>query len=169
MIVLFVFLALILSLILWIMFVPVHLRINTDMDQYEVSQAGTLKICYHPWQRPAITMRILGFRIDMTRKERAKLDAETKKKETRRIKRSPSAWRYLIKGVFKSLRVNRFVCTVDLDDVVRSAQLVPLIMLINRGPVSVSTNFTNRYFLFLEMEGRINKVLWTILRFFTKK
>lgn len=169
MVALLVLLVLLLLPILWIVFMPLRLRINTDLQQYEVRQPGTLNISFHPRERPFMTMRVFGFSINTEKKAKPVQVPSAHKKQKRGVSRSPSAWRYLIRGIFKSVRLKRLVCTVDIDDVVMDAKLVPVMLLLNRGVVSVSTNSANRYFLLLEIEARLNKALWTFFRFYTKK
>lgn len=167
--VLFALFAILSAFILWIVFVPVYLRINTDLKQYDVSQAGTMTISFHPWQTPFMKMRILGFRVNTGEKKAASPQVSPKKDSEWGIKRSPSAWRYLARGILHSFRLRRLECNVDLDDVVLNAKAVPVLMLLNRGVVNVSTNFQDRCFMFLVMEGRFSKLLWTLIRFYTKK
>ena len=167
--ILLVLLIILIGLILWIVFMPVHLKVNTDLSQYEVSQTGTLRIVFHPWQRPAVSMWIFGFRINTDRNEKMKDRIARYEKKKRTIKRSPSAWLYLLQGIYHSFRLKTFVCAVDLDDVVMNAKLVPVVLLLNRGMVSLSTNFTNRNFIYLNLQLKVNKLLWTTFRFYTKK
>jgi hypothetical protein len=65
---------------------------------------------------------------------------------------------FLFKGVLNSFRVKRFILNIDVDDVVLNAQLIPILLLVSRGPVSMNTNFNGRNYLDLEVEGRLNKV-----------
>ena len=64
--------------------------------------------------------------------------------------------------------MKRLIVKVDLDDVVWSARLTPVLLFINRGPVEVSTNLNNLYFLNLEANVRVYRVLWTMLVFFIR-
>ena len=155
--------------ILWIVFIPVKVRINTDLNQYEIGQTGTLTLSFYPWEKPFMRMTVFGFRMKSAKSEKKKRPTATAKKKKWTLRRSPSAWLFLIRGIYKSFRLKKFDCTVDLDDVVLNAKLIPLIVLLNRGAVSINTNFTNRYFLSVEIEGRINKLLWTLIRFFIKR
>lgn len=157
------------ALFLWIVFIPVYMRVNTDRGQYQIGQAGTVSISFHPWERPFITMRIFGFGINIGKAESKSAVVKERKGKKRKMKKSPSAWRYLLRGVLRSMTLKKLICTVDLDDVVMSARLTPLIVFMNRGVVSVSTNFADRNFLCMEVECRLNKLLWTGFRFFTKK
>ena len=166
----FIILVLLVSLILWVIFVPVYLSINTDVSHYEISQTGTLKLSFHPCQSPALRLRVFGFGINMKKKARpASARPSEKGKGKPAVRRSAAAWLYLQRGLFRSLRLRKLECAVDLDDVVLTARLVPFLMLVNRGAVSISTNYVDRNFLRVEAEGRINRMLWTIFRFYIKK
>jgi hypothetical protein len=168
--IIFIILVLLVFMILWVVFVPVYLRINTDVGQYEISQKGTLRFSFHPRESPALRLRVFGFGINMQKKARPpSLPASEKKKGKPAVKRSPRAWLDLQRGILRSLRLRKLECAVDLDDVVLTARLVPFLMLLNRGAVSISTNYVDRNFLRVEVEGRINRILWTICRFFIKK
>ena len=166
--VLLVLLAMLLFAILWIVFIPVHVRINTDRDLYEISQAGTVKLSFHPYGAPFVRLQALGISLNVSKRGTTPPPSHAKGGATR-INRSPAAWRFLVKGIYRSLRLNRLVCAVDLDDVVLNAQLVPVLMLLEGGVVRLSTNFTNRCFLELEMEARLNRVIWVFIRFLIKK
>ena len=155
--------------ILWIVFIPVYLKVNTDLNQYEVRQPGTVRIAFHPWQRSAMSMWIFGFRIKMLKDDKTLRPITDREKKKGTIKRSLSTWLYLLQGIHNSFRLRKLVCSVDLDDVVMNAKLVPVVLLLNRGAVSLSTNFTNRNFLYMDIKVRVNKLLWTIFRFYTKK
>jgi hypothetical protein len=167
MIAVYILLVLLLLLILWVLFTPVYIRVNTDLDEYEIIQAGTMKVAFHPGRTLAIEVRIFGFGVPIGKGEKTTGPPE-KKKRKRPGKRSSAAWRFLMRGIYRSFTLRRFVCTVDLDDVVMAAKLVPIILLLNRGAVSFHTNYSNRNFLLLEIEGRLNTLLWTFIRFFTK-
>lgn len=162
-------LAILVLFLLWIVFVPVYLRINTDLGQYEISQMGTLKLTLHPWDSPVVRLRVFGFGVNMQRKSKPPSPAASKKEKKPVVRRSAAAWLGFQRGILRSLRLRRLECSVDLDDVVLTARLVPLLMLINRGAVSISTNYVDRNFLRVEVEGRINRILWTIFRFFIIK
>lgn len=174
MVIVFILLAVTIALVLWIVLVPLQLIVNTDLGQYQISQSGTVKIAFHPLQQPVMRMWIFGFRIDTVRKEKTgkektvRLGADRQKKKAA-IKRSLSSWLYLFQGICNSFRLKKFVCTIDLDDPVMNARLIPFILLLNRGVVSLNTNFVNRNFLYLKIDVSVSRILWTTFRFYTKK
>ncbi|HEY9489935.1 MAG TPA: hypothetical protein VIQ51_16465 [Chryseosolibacter sp.] len=169
MVVLFILLTVITALILWIALTPLHVTVNTDLGQYWISQAGTVKIAFHPWQRPPMRMWLFGFRINAVSKKRMVPPTTGRQKKKAAIKRSLSSWLYLFQGIYNSFRLKKFVCTIDLDNPVMNARLIPFILLLNRGVVSLNTNFVNRNFLYLKVHVSFSRILWTTFRFYTKK
>src|SRR5690606_14612110 len=114
---------------------------------------------------------IIGFNIPAKEKKPVKKARPKKKTETksRGLKKSAHAWFFLIRKGLSSFRLRKLWLDVDTDDVVLNAQLVPVMMLLNRGPVWMQTNYNGRVSLQLVAEGRLNKLLWAFLRFLTKK
>ena len=156
-------------LIAWIVFVPIHSRINTDLDRYELSQLGTLMISVQPGIKPFYKIKLLGFEIHPSNHPKVRHSEPKKKKKNAGIKRSSTTWIFLFRGVLQSFRVKRITLDIDMDDVVLNAQLVPILLLVSGGPVRMQTNFNHRNYLDLDVEGRIDKILWTLIRFLTKK
>ncbi|WP_040497098.1 hypothetical protein [Fulvivirga imtechensis] len=172
MVVIYILLILILGLLLWVVFVPVYVRIDTAIDQYELSQAGTIRMLLHPGETPWWSVRVFGFLVPYKRSESEKTEPEKSippKKKKSKFKRSAAAWKYMIRGIFRNITLKRFTCTVDVNNVVLNAQLVPVLMLVNRGPVSITTNLCGQYYLHMEVKAQLNKLIWTFIRFLTKK
>lgn len=158
-------------IILWVVFVPVYIRVDTESEQYEIRQAGSFILSFHPGNKPAMRMRLFGFYIPIA--QRATQPPQQPSKEIKngkaRIKRSARAWLYLVQGIFKSFHLKKLVCKVDFDDVVLNAQLIPLGLLLTHNNIVFNINFRKDYYLLLEIEARVNVLLWTFIRFLTKK
>lgn len=164
-------LAAIFVLILWVILVPVYVSVDTHCNRYEVNQKGIASIALHPGRMPLLKMRILGVAITRPlkikrKKQRPESPVSSKK---RGLKRSLASWLYLMKGAFRSFRIIKLKATIDFDDVVCNAQLVPVMLLLSRGNVDVSTNFIRQNYLILLIEWRPYKLLWTWITFLTKK
>ena len=160
-------LLLIMGLIIWIIFVPVYLIIDTQKKLYIISQVGTFHLSFSPVQKPHFRVKLFGIMIPESKKSPKIIDR--KKNGKTFIKRSIQSWIFLIKGVLKSFKVKRLVGTVDLDDVVLHSQFFAIYPFINQGPVQLTSNLNNNYFLDLVIEGRLNKMLYTFIIFLTKK
>lgn len=169
MVILFILLTVITALILWVVLTPLHVTVNTDLGQYHISQAGILKMAFHPWQRPPVRMWLLGFRVNIVSKERTVPPTTGRRKKKAAIERPLSSWVYLFRGIYNSFKLKKLVCAIDLDNPVMNAKLIPFILLLNRGVVSLNTNFVNRNFLYLKMHVSVGRILWTTFRFYTKR
>lgn len=160
-------------LILWIVFVPVYIIMNTRKEFYSIHQAGTFRISLHPNQREFLKVRVLGFTIprstNQTVKKKALNEGKVIHKGKRRKRKSFAAWQFLFRGILESFECKRLNCTVDSGDVVLNAQLVPLMVAMNRGVVQMSVNFRGESDMDLIILCRTNKVIWTVIRFLTKK
>ena len=134
--------------LLWVIFIPVNIKVDTARGLYEIKQAGTVTVSLHPGVAPLVRIRILGFRIDTHGKETAKRAGREKVKTRwpKRVKRS-GTWIYLVKGIVKSFHFKRFICSIDFNDVVLNAQLFPIGYFASRGPVMFNINFEKKYLL----------------------
>lgn len=169
MVVLFTLLTVITALILWVALTPLHVTVNSDLGQYQISQAGTVKIAFHPWQEEPIRIWIFGFRINTVSREKKIRPPTGRQKKEAVIKRSLSSWLYLFQGIYNSFTLKKLVCTIDLDNPVVNARLIPFILLLNSGVLSLSTNFVNRNFLYLKIHVSVSRIVWTTFRFYTKQ
>jgi hypothetical protein len=162
--------ALLSAVILWLVFVPVYMVVNTRAGIYSVSQTGTFAVSLHPGQIPLLHVNIFGFRVQQggEKKTLEKAPVTRKRKRTSK-KKSLDAWLFLIDGIMRGFKCKKIECTIDSGDVVLNAQLVPIMMLMSNSLVRMSVNFRNENEVNLVLLCRLNKILWTIIRFLTKK
>lgn len=152
-------------LVSWVIFMPVNIVINTTLGLYQLSQAGTVVVSFHPNKGQPVVARIFGVKIDL-RKGKPAAHEKAVRKVRKKNSKPPEAWLLLFRGIMKSFCCKRFVCSLDLDDVVLNAQLFPVLHLLSHGPVRLSTNFRKECFLDAYIQARINRMLWPLLRFF---
>jgi hypothetical protein len=168
--ILLIILTLILAIVFWIAFAPLNVVVNTAQNRYHVSQAGTVTISWHPNERRYFKIRVFGLNLNPHPKQRATLSsAKPTKKVKPQAKKSLNAWIFLFKGILKSFDVRRFEGTIDFDDVVLNAQLYPVFYFANGGATRLSTNFRGEYYLDIFIQGRIYRMLWTVIRFYLTK
>lgn len=92
-----------------------------------------------------------------------------KKEMKRKSQKSPEAWKFLIKGIAKSISIKKLLLNIDTDDVVLNAQLVPVLVMARTKTVNIATNFNGQLYAHVEMDTYLNKVLWIFIQFLTKK
>ena len=96
---------LVLGILLWVVFVPVTVVIDTDLSKYEIAQWGTIRVSFHPDRVRKISITVLGFTVQPRRNEAAKrtekLEKRKSKKGSSRSSKSLSAWWYLVRGIHR--------------------------------------------------------------------
>jgi hypothetical protein len=158
--------AIVLVPVLWVIFVPVNIKVNSANGTYEIKQTGTVTMSLHPGETPLIRMRVLGFLVDCQRKEKAGIRGKSRPAKAHRENlKSPDAWLSLFKGMVNSFRCRRFVCNIDFDDVVLNAQLFPVGYFMSRGLVVFNVNFERKYLLDIWLQARVHRMLWAFIRF----
>lgn len=168
-IVLILFAAIVIVL-LWVLFVPVCLVINTSQERYEIFQVGIFSISLKLREKPVFHLRILGVPVSMKpRVKSARESLSPVKKKNPVVYRSPYSWLYLMDGLIRSFRLKKLNCSADTDDVVLNAQLYPVAVLMSHDPVLITLNFKGQNYLNLEVELKVYRVCWTLIRFLTKK
>jgi len=165
--ILLLILVMVLALLNWIIFVPVYLKIDTKNNIYLISQAGSFRLSFFPFQKPHMSVMVFGIELPNTIKNKKEPDRTSKRKTL--IKRSLPSWLFLIEGFINSFRIIKLKGTADLDDVVLHSQYYAIYPFINRGPVELTSNLNNVYFLDLIIKGRLYKMLYTFIIFLTKK
>jgi hypothetical protein len=157
---------------LWMAFIPLNIRINTSSGLYEISQTGSVTMSLHPGETPFFKLNVLGFRIETLRKKPTKLKASEEKRTRAKAKckaKSLNAWLLLFNGIRRSFYCRRFVCSIDFDDAVLNAQLLPVGYFLSRGPVILNVNFEKKYLLDVWIQVRIYRMLWGFIRFYLTK
>ncbi|HEY0744659.1 MAG TPA: hypothetical protein VGD40_24495 [Chryseosolibacter sp.] len=157
--------------LLWILFMPVNIQVNTQSHLYTIQQTGTVKWSFHPGESPSMKLRILGFPVEINRQAAARKDAREKKRATKskKMRKSMDAWLNFFSRLVSSFRCKRFVCNIDFDDVVLNAQLFPVGPLLSRGPVVLNVNFERNYLLDIWIQARLHRMLWAFIRFYLTK
>jgi hypothetical protein len=152
--------------VLWIIFLPVNIRLDTRQGLYKITQPATVSVSFHPSESPVIRIRVLGWPIEIRPKE-GTIEADERQRKQRRSSRMKSfnAWRHLFSGIVRSFSCRRFICRVDFDDVVLNAQLLPIAYFSSRGPVVLDINFRKEYHLDVWIQVRVYRVLWSFIRF----
>lgn len=155
--------------VLWVLFVPVEIKIETNKSLYEIGQYGTIKLSFHPGQTQFITMRLLGIPMNISSKKTSESQQKGIKKRERTVKKSLQSWTYLFNGTIKAFRCRRFILDIDLDDVVLGAQLFSMVAFFHQGSFQVNINFEKKYYLNVWFQVRINQICWTLMRFLLTK
>jgi hypothetical protein len=163
------FLLVVLALV-WMIFVPVQLYIDTDSNVYQVRQVGTFSGSAYYQNGFRFRVCVLGIEINTSPKEGVQeMKAKPKASKKTSIEKPTEAWLSLLRGIFRSVSIKKLVVDLDTGDVVLNAKLVPLFMLARYKGIHASTNFMGRVYAHIEVNAYINKMLWAYFKFSTIK
>lgn len=157
---------LIVTVIGWILIVPIYLVIDSDRSEYMICQAGVFSVRVYPGRDRILDMKVAGFRVAPVMSPEKEAPHRKAKKPT---KRSLDSWAYLARRIIRSFTIERFVIDIDTDDYVLNANLVPLFQFASRGVYSMNVNFSGRNYIGIKIMGRLIKLLWIFLTFLNKK
>ncbi|MEO1049163.1 MAG: hypothetical protein AAFX87_00965 [Bacteroidota bacterium] len=106
--------------------------------------------------------------------QKGKTKTKAKKKVVKKEKPKPSQrspWQVfrLIRDLIKTFELKSFIFNVDTDDYVLNAQLVPVMSILSRKNVHLSTNFHGEVHCHLELENRLHRCIGPALRFALKR
>ena len=163
----YIFISVILLTLLWILFGPVIIFINTDRNLYHVSLPGIFRASLVPSDE-LFYLRFWIFFLPYTfhpfrsrRKGKKKGSARVPRKRSRRkirggIKTAADAVR--------SFRIRRLRMDIDTDDFMLNAWLIPAFSMVNNENLQLRVNFEGNLSLQLDMRTRIGTLLWIFIK-----
>lgn len=158
--------AILVMLVLWLLFVPITLRADTMAERYEIVQPGTFTIALRQGQEAAMEIRIFGIPFSVGRRKSSHGDRMGKFQLPRRPLQS---WIRLIRRSIQSFSIRTLVLDIDTGDGVVNAGLVPIMARYSRGPVIMRTNFQGRVYMHAEIRTHLNRLLWIMIPFLSRK
>jgi hypothetical protein len=159
-------------LIAGFLFSPIVFYVDTEENRYEIRQIPVFTFFLSMRDQRFIPgIKLIGINVPLSKAEHKKIKKGDTAKPRRKsfMHKSLSTWRYTLTQVAKSFVVQKIIVDVDTDDVVMNAQLVPLFILLSSERASFTTNYTGRAYVHFEAENRPARLLWILIRFFTKK
>jgi hypothetical protein len=154
------------AVILYILVVPVILKIDTYENNYFFRMPGIfglkLKKKEGIWKAG---LSVLFFRIKFPffkkgRDQSRKIDRTLVKKKravkTRRIK--------LLYKIVRTFQIKRLLCEIDSGDFPLNAKLIPLAHALSSQNISFSVNFSNSNNLYLIVYTRLYKIIYQIIK-----
>jgi hypothetical protein len=163
---LIVLLCLITIIVLWVIFMPLVIKVNSDESIYEVRQWGTFLVKVEFDEIFRFYFYLFGFEIPKgtENKKRDSVPIRKAKKKTF-LKGNFTKWKVFIGNLRKAISVKRLVLDVDTGDVVLNAQAIPALYFLNSRRVTLSTNFIGRVFVEFIAYIYLHRVLWAFIKF----
>jgi hypothetical protein len=156
----------VIALVLWILFTPVMIVVDSIEGQLEIARRATFIFRWGFKQPPEL--RMFGIKAPLLTSDQRR----TKKPSAGRsksINKSLGSWLFLLRGCLKSISIRKLIMNVDTGDVVLNAQMVPAMFFLSNDRITLSINFAGRVYMYTMIELRLNRLLWTWVLFLTKK
>lgn len=154
----------ILGFVLWLLFAPITISINTYDEIYQLSMMGVLIIRYLPDETGVLRGKAFfipfRFRPDSLKTERKKKDGDKEAipEKNTTIWHGLSQVKFysrLFREILFSFRIQRLYAQVDTGDVVINAYLYPLALLYKTKRFDVNINFDDELGLILIVKNRL--------------
>jgi len=160
-----VIISLLIILLIYLLWMPVIVKIDTDTGEYFIQFKGLAKasILGDEQELIKIKLNVLFMNFDLfplrkkfSRKKQLKEPEKKKKKWT--VVKGQKAFRIL-----RSFKVKKLVLEMDTGDFVLNAKLYSVLFFMNRFNGSYAINFENRNRLALHLENRPIRIIKSII------
>jgi hypothetical protein len=152
-------------LLLWVVFTPLIIKIDTTSNIYELRLFGLLRVWLSLDNDIILHIKTLvyQFRLDVLK---MKLQRSKKKVVHSNKKKSGSYALGLdrILTIIKSFRITKLELSLDTHDFALNAQLVPLCQLVNNRSLQISVNFMGRTYCQLELRNTLWRLGMAVVR-----
>ena len=158
-------LILLLSFLIWLLFVPVILYTNTDRNRYLLTLPGIFRAVVVPYEG---LFHIRGwiffipFKFNPFKQRKRKEEHKPKKKKKKRIWRSGNL--RTMRGALHAFRIRRLEANIDTDDFTLNAWLVPVFSAVNQDNIRLQVNFEGDQSLLLDLRIALGALLWNIIK-----
>lgn len=156
--------SIIIAFLLWILLVPVIIRVHTGQSRYQVALPGIFKASVVPGGslfRLKFRVFFIPFYFDPF-KERKSKPEEKKQKPKKRKKRGPGIRSF--RAILGSFWVKTLNLNLDTEDVMMNAWLIPLFSTLNNEQVHMQVNYQGQASLDLDLRTRLGGMLWILMR-----
>jgi hypothetical protein len=155
------------ALLLWLLFVPVTLFLNTDTSRYHLVLPGIFKAVMIP-SAALFDIRVWIFFIPIRFNPFQGKIGKTKEKPRKSWRKWSlkkfAGGRQIISDAALSIRIRKLSLDIDTDDFMLNAWLVPVFSLVNSGDIQMRVNFEGTSSLLLDLRFRLGTLLWIVIK-----
>lgn len=170
-----IILILLLLFLMWLLFAPLKLVIDTYEKKYYLELQYLIKISF-VFKRAYIGIKFrvlfIPYEMDLIKKIAQSKAKEEKEKKAKKKKRMQANILVLVNRIFRLLKdnLNSFNLKYlhlgfDTGDHFKNAMLIPVLSSVNTDKIWMGVNFTGDYFLRLRIENRIYRLLFIWMKF----
>ncbi len=151
--------------LLWLLFGPVIIFVNTKTNKYHLSLPGIFKAAVVP-SKGLVQVRVwiffIPFRFDpfsMKKKDNKEKKPGRKKKRFR-----ISGGLNMARNLLHAIRIRKLHLDIDTDDVILNARLIPVFSAVNSRNIRMQANFEGNASLLLDVRTRLGALLWAFIK-----
>lgn len=159
----YLFIALLLLLLFWLLLMPVILYADTTRNRYVLTMPGIIRLRLVPsgtlfYIRAWIFF--VPFRFNPFRVKKSKKSHKAKQRRKRRSFKAGA-----LSPVLRAIRIRKLKLDVDTEDFSFNAWLIPAFSLANGGNIDMQVNFLGKFSLLLDLRISIGTLLWKYSRY----
>jgi len=162
----YIIISLMIAFLLWFLFAPVILFLNTDSSRYHLVLPGIFKAVVVPSSdifHIRIWIFFIPFRIHPFRSKAGKRKEKSRKPGRKWRLKKFAGGKQMISSVIRSMRIRKLSLDFDTDDFLLNAWLVPLFSSMNSENIQMRVNFEGTSSLILDLRARIGTLLWIVI------
>jgi len=161
----YILLILVILFVVWLLTVPVMVRIDTTENRYLVTLPGIFSALAVPFNglfRIRGWILFIPYRFDPFRRKKKERGEKEKKKRKFRL---PSGGLGMARDALRTIRIRKLDLDLDTDDFMLNAWLVPVFSAVNDSTrTRMRINFEGVNSLSLDMRIRLGALLWALIR-----
>ncbi len=162
-----VIIAFFIGLLIWILFGPVILFLDTETNRYHLFLPGIFKAAVVPAEglfRIRVWIFFIPFAFNPFAIGRRKNRIKDERPEGRKgLKRRSNNIQVLMEAI-RSFRIRKLHLDLDTDDFILNAWLVPVFSVVNTGNIRLGVNFEGNVSMVLDLRTRLGSLLWIFIR-----
>lgn len=152
-----VFLALFFLLVIYLLWTPIILFIDTRTNQYYIQLKGFVKASIEADKKEIVRLKVKVFFINfkfypLRRKKNATKSKKIKKYSTKNSSTQIQFRKFI--RMLKTFKIKRLFVNIDTGDCISNAKLFPLFTFLNQTKGSFKVNFEGRNQMVLHMQNR---------------
>ena len=158
--------------LLWFLFAPLIIRVDSDNQRYSLSLPGIFKALVVPDDdlfHIRLWVLFIPIKIDPLGRSMQRVEKPGKKKKRNRdISKLMRARLLALKELIRSFRLKKLKLNLDTDDFILNSQLVPVFTTINNQDLNLTVNFEGDISLFMVIKNRIASLLWIGMKYMSR-
>lgn len=162
----YILIALVLLTLLWILFAPVIIFMNTEKGKYSLALPGI----FHARVVAAADLFVISgsvffipYRFNPFQQKRKKTEKENNKPRQRKRAFKPLQGLSMGRNMMHAIRIRKLYLDVDTDDFTLNAWLIPVFSAVNSENIRLQANFEGNASLLLDLRTSLGALIWAFI------